>query len=106
MSGRKRFIAVGNRWVEVSQDYVPDPQNHDAVLWNDRQYQDVGDPRFASRTAHREYMRQNGLCTYDDFTKTFQKNEQQRAEFRTTGRDPSRSEDVVKAFQQHTQRRK
>jgi hypothetical protein len=107
MSGRRRYIAVGNKWVEVSTDYSPPPKGADEVLWNDRAYQDMNDPRFKSRSEHREYMRQHNLTTYDDFANHFQREEQKRNEFRTTGgRDPSRVEAVVQAFQQHTQRRR
>lgn len=50
----------------------------DGVLWNDRAYQDMGDPRFASRTEHREYMKANGLTTTDDFKDQWRKSEAAR----------------------------
>ena len=99
MAGRKRFIAVGNKWVEVGQDFVQDPKNHDSVLWNDREYQDVGDPRFASRTAHREYMKANNLTTYDDYKDTFKQAQKQRDDFYTRAPDPTRVQDSINAIQ-------
>ena len=105
MAGRKRFVAVGNKWVEVGQDFVQEPKNHDSVLWNDREYQDVGDPRFASRTQHREFMKANNLTTYDDFTETFKKEQARRDEFYARAPDPTRPQDIIRAINQ-LQRRK
>ena len=106
MSGRKRFVAVGNKWVEVSNDYVQPAQNHDAVLWNDRAYTELNDPRFSSRSTHREYMKSRGLTTVDDYKGQFERDAKARADFFTKGTDPTRVHDVVQALQQHTQRRK
>ena len=96
MSGRKRYIAVGNRWVEVSNDYTPEPPDRQNLLWNDRQYQDMNDPRFNSRETHREYMRRNGLTTADDFTGEWATAAKKRAEF-FQGIDPNRGRDIARA---------
>jgi len=105
MAGRKRFIAVGNKWVEVSDDYSPPPADHQNVLWNDRAYQDMNDPRFNSRSSHREFMRQNGLTTADDFKGTWDKAAQQREAWYKEGRDPTRREDVARAIATRNQKR-
>jgi len=106
MSGRKRYIAVGNKWVEVSDDFVQPPVGADHILWNDRSYQDANDPRFSSRTQHKEFMKANNLTTIDDFSQHFQRAAKQRAEFFTTGgKDPSRVEAVKNAVAQHYRRK-
>ena len=55
---KRKFVQdpVTLELVEVSADFVPDPRNGEAVLWNDREYQDGNDPRFRSRSQHREFM--------------------------------------------------
>lgn len=73
--------------------------NADSTLWNDRSYQDANDPRFASRTAHREYMRRNDLTTMDDFKGTWDRAAKERADFFTTGGDHrARREDVERTI--------
>lgn len=96
---RRRYIQVNGELVEVSRDYAPPPRGADEVLWNDRSYQDACDPRFSSRTQHREYMKRKGLTTIDDFKQHFASAAKQRAEFFTTGKDASRREDVARALE-------
>ena len=105
MSGRHRYVAVGNRWVEVPEDYTPEPPKGDHLLWSDRAYQDMNDPRFSSRSQHREFMRQNGLTTADDFKGTWDKAAQQREAWYKEGRDPTRREDVARAIATRNQKR-
>jgi hypothetical protein len=95
---RRRFIQRGLELVEVSNDYVPEPSNTDAVLWNDRDYQDAGDARFASRSQHREFMKANGLTTVDDFKEHFRRAREARLRF-YRGEDASRKEDVARAVE-------
>jgi len=96
MSGRRRYVAVGNKWVEVTADYVqPFPDRQD-LLWNDRAYQDMNDPRFASRSQHREYMERNGLTTADDFTNEWKQAAKKREAF-YRGEDPNRVKSIVEA---------
>jgi len=106
MSGRKRFVAVGNKWVEVPEDYAPEPPRADYLLYNDRLYQDDGDSRYNSRAEHREYMRRNDLTTSDDWTDSWAKAAKERAAFFTEGRDPSRRQDVARAMELNNSRRK
>jgi len=98
---RRRYIQVNGELIEVPLNYVPSPKNSDAVLWNDRSYQDANDPRFTSRTQHREFMNRHGLTTVDDFKGYFAAQEKRRAEFLTTGKDASRSDDIARAFEKH-----
>jgi hypothetical protein len=57
----------------------------------------MGDPRFASRSQHREYMKRNGLSTMDDWTQTWAKAARERADA-SRGIDASRRADIERAF--------
>lgn len=87
--------------VEVTSDYISVPRQakDNGVLWNDRDYQDMGDKRFSSRTQHRDYMRQHGLTTADDYKDTWRKNEAQRIKVRQ-GYDPTRRASIERAIHQ------
>lgn len=102
---RRRWVYANGEAVEVSLDYTPIPRNSDSVLWNDRIYQDDKDPRYTSRATHREFMRRNGLTTADDFTNYWKKEEQKRKEV-LAGKDPTRIQHVVEAFNRHAARRR
>jgi len=102
---RKRWIYRDGEPIEIPADYEPPPAGADHVLWNDRSYQDMGDPRFASRSAHRRYMAQRGLTTADDFTGEWKQARQQRDRFYTGAPDPQRPYDIARAIEQ-TKRRK
>jgi hypothetical protein len=82
-------VYFGADAVEVPLDYVPPAPNQDHILWNDRQYQDANDSRFASRSQHREYMKINGLTVADDFKGYWQQKANERADYYTTGGDHS-----------------
>ena len=96
---RRRYVQINGELVEVPLDHVSAPRNHDALLWNDRSYQDVNDPRFHSRTSHREYMKRTGLTTVDDFKSTFARAAEERAA-RARGEDASRRADIARALEQ------
>jgi len=100
-AGRKRFVAVGNKWVEVSPDYEQPAPNRDSLLWNDRLYQDDGDPRYNSRAEHREYARRNNLSLASDYTETWAKAAKERAAWYQEGKDSTRREDVARALATH-----
>jgi hypothetical protein len=94
---RRRWVYFGEEAVEISDDYIPEPIHRDGLLWNDRLYQDDGDPRYNSRAEHREYMRRNGLSTVDDWTGTWEKAAKNRADY-YQGKDASRKQDVTEAI--------
>jgi hypothetical protein len=99
---RRRWIYRGCEAIEVGDDYVPDARSvQDSILWNDRAYQDMGDPRFASRKQHQEYMKQQGLTTASDYHQQWRKQEEQRNKV-NSGYDPSRKEHVSKAIHKLT----
>ena len=98
---RKRYFQIDGELFEVTADYTAPPRgggaSGDSALWNDRIYQDCNDPRFSSRTQHRDYMRRNGLTTVDDFKDHWKRAEAKRLEYRTTGRDPTRLQHIIDA---------
>lgn len=97
---RRRWVQVNGELIEVSPDTdvcVVDSAKQAGILWNDREYQDMGDPRFKSRSQHREYMRANGLTTVDDFKDTWRQAEKRRVESRA-GIDPTRRGAIEEAF--------
>jgi hypothetical protein len=100
---RHRYIQINGELVEVSPDYVPEPNRlkGDAALWNDRTYQDAGDTRFKSRKQHREFMKRHNLTTADDFSNMWRETEKMRVAVKN-GYDPTRKQDIVKAIQQLT----
>ena len=95
------------RWVydrdgvahEVSEDYEQPLPDAGRFLWNDREYQDMNDPRFSSRSQHRQFMRDNNLSTMDDYKNEWAEAAKRRAEHYTTGRDLSRAHDVARALE-------
>jgi hypothetical protein len=95
---RRRYIQRDGELIEVPLNFQPEPRNSDAVLWNDRAYQDVGDPRFHSRTSHREFMRREGLTTVDDFKDSFKQAREKRLAF-YRGEDTSRKADIARALE-------
>lgn len=105
---RRRFVMIDGELVEVTSDYVAPTRSGgtsgDAALWNDRLYQDGGDPRFSSRAQHRDFMRRNGLTTADDFRNSWPKDQQRRVDFREKGTDPSRKQDVIRALDKQWKR--
>lgn len=104
---RKRYVSINGEWVEITKDNEPEPraQRADSVLWNDRAYQDLGDPRFHSRTQHREYMKQHGVTVAADFKEAWKRSEKKRMEVRQ-GVDPTRRRDIERAISQLNSRRK
>lgn len=104
---RRKFVMRNGELVEVDPStYVPVTRNHDAVLWNDRAYQDAGDPRFSSRKAHREYMKANNLTTMDDFKQSWDQAKKQREEYFTSGKHGAiRREDIARAIHHLTRNR-
>ena len=99
---RRRYVQISGELQEVTADYVAPARggglSGDSALWNDRVYQDGGDPRFTSRTQHRNYMREHGLTTADDFTNQWKRDIERRIDFRQTGRDKTRLNQIIEAI--------
>lgn len=97
---RKRWIYRDGEAIEVGADYVPVSRDGAAaagILWNDRAYQDMQDPRFNSRSQHREYMKLNNLTTVDDFKQAWRGTEKARIDTRN-GVDPGRRQNIGEAI--------
>ena len=66
---RKRYVAVGNSWVEVDPDYIPEPQAS-MVMPDIQPYQSMADgTMITSRSHHREHLRRHGLIEVGNETK-------------------------------------
>lgn len=96
---RRRWVQINGELVEVMPDYVGESRAtaKDSILWNDRSYQDMGDKRFTSRTQHRQFMKERGLTTADDYKGEWQKREEQRIKARN-GFDATRRGDIIEAI--------
>ena len=55
----------------------------------------------STRTKHRQYMRERGLTTIDDYKDTWQRDAKERAE-RLEGKDPTRRNDIAEAIHKLT----
>ena len=86
--------------VEVTPDF--DNSRAKMSVIGDRHYdglQTIDGVDISTRTKHRAYMKAHNLTTVDDFKDTWRRNEQERIEFRQTGKDPSRKTDMIEAVQ-------
>ena len=99
-----RFVSINGEWVPIEQ-VGQQPRDHGNVLWNDRAYQDMNDPRFNSRSTHREYMRANNLTTMDDFKGVWAGAQRER-EAIMKGSDPQRKHDIARALHQIREQRR
>lgn len=74
------------------------------ALWGDDEYRNMratdGTP-IDTRTKHREYMRQRGLTTVDDFKQSFEQSAKERERIRR-GEDPTRVRDIIRAIEMRT----
>jgi hypothetical protein len=79
----RRFIQQNDgSLVEVDPNYIALLSADSGALWGDRQYANMGDPRFHSRTSHREFMRRTNVTTVDDFDNSWRESERRRLEYR------------------------
>lgn len=104
---RRRWVQISGELVEVTQGYAQNLETtakDRGILWNDREYQDMGDPRFSSRTEHRAYMKAHGVTTTDDYNLEWRNREAQRLKTKT-GYDPTRKGDLMRAIETLNSRR-
>lgn len=100
--GKRRFIQMRDPpydFVEVSDDYT---SIRSVPVVGDRHYaglQATDGADISTRTKHREYMRQHGLTTMDDYTQTWEKAAAERAHYFTKGPRDARA-DVERAIHQ------
>lgn len=110
--GRRRFIQLREPpfdFFEVTEDYAPEPSNTDSALWNDRSYDGLratDGTDISSRTKHREYMKQRGLTTVDDYKETWKQAAEQRAHYFTEGPRQEVRQDLLRTIEKLENRRK
>jgi hypothetical protein len=88
-------------FVEVVDEAVP--ARRDGLLYNDRIYDGLradDGTDISSRSRHRDYMRQNGLTTMDDFAGEWAKARQQRDDYFTGKRGSISRSDIERAIHQ------
>ena len=87
---------------------TPRNGNGDDALWGDRHYQGLVAPDgtdISSRTKHRQYLKQNGLATYDDFAGEFARKRKERDEYHLGQRGSVRKNDIAEAIEYLKSRR-
>ena len=103
---RRRFVQINGELVEVSGDFVPEARTSVPVI-GDRHYDGLrasDGADISTRTKHREYMKQHGLTTVDDFRTEFKVAEKKRVETKS-GVDPTRRRDIERAIGRIAERR-
>lgn len=100
---RRRFIQSREPpydLFEVTEDYI---NSRSVPVVGDRHYdglQATDGTDISTRSKHREYMKKNGLTTADDFTESWSKAAQQRAEYFQGKSGAISREDVARAISQ------
>jgi hypothetical protein len=93
---RRRFVLVAGDLVEVESANALLPPDSGA-LWGDRSYHGLratDGTDISTRSKHRQYMRERGLTTMDDFEQQWARDALERSE-RLRGVDPSRKQDIA-----------
>lgn len=70
MAGKRRFVQIDGKLIEITNQDREPSRAGDAALWNDRSYeglQATDGTDISSRSKQRAYMRAHGLTTADDF---------------------------------------
>jgi len=102
---RRRWIQQPDgSLVEVSPHEHGAPRNHrgDASLWNDRSYTDLRAPDgtdISSRSKHRQYLKESGLTTYDDFAGEFSRKRKERDAFHSGNTGSIKRDDINQAIE-------
>jgi hypothetical protein len=87
-------------FVEVMDDYVP---HRSVEVIGDRHYDGLratDGADISTRAKHREYMKQHGLTTMDDYKNEWAKAAEKRAEYFTGKSGSVNREDVARAIHQ------
>lgn len=105
---RRRYIydPIGKVMVDVTDEkplgHRAELRDYQKLLWNDRHYHNtraLDGTDIGTRKKHNEYMKRNGLAMVSDFNQHWKTAEKKRAAV-FAGKDPSRREDVARAFYQ------
>ncbi len=107
---RFRYNKETDSFVEITEGsdiaYLPADSG---ALWGDSGYENLratDGTDISTRTKHREYMKQHGLTTVDDYKEHWKKTTAARDAYRTQGIGGAvRKEDVVRAIEQLERRK-
>lgn len=101
---RRRYIFIDGELVDVTDAPPPALRVDSGALWTDKGYTNLratdGTP-IDTRTKHREYMKQRGITTIDDYTQHFERTAKERDAFYTNAPDPQRAYDIARAMEKH-----
>lgn len=105
---RRRYQIIDGEIVEVTNVPAPQLAPDSGALWGDANYRDMqasdGTP-IDTRTKHRDYMRQRGITTIDDYTEEFKRRGEARAKQYQGAPDPQRAHDIARAWEKLRDRR-
>lgn len=106
---RWRQDPVTHELIEVDVDAPRDVgRQGDATLWNDRHYADLRTTDgvdISSRTKHRQYMKQHGLTTYDDYSGEFARRTADRERYLSGERGGVSRQAIERALYESARRR-
>jgi hypothetical protein len=96
---------------ERGVDPIPEKApNTDRALWGDAHYANTRGPNgedLSSRTKHREFLKQTGLTTMDDFKSTWDVALKKKAEYVTQGKGAAvKREHIERAIHELTTRKR
>lgn len=111
MGGRRSWVWINGVAYEKGVDPIPEQQqsNTDSALWGDAHYANTRGPNgedLSTRTKHREFMKQTGLTTMDDFGGAWQQSAKQRSEYFQEGKHTAvKREHIERAIHNLTTRK-
>lgn len=107
---KRRFVQdpVTLKLIEVTDDYMPSRSaKADGALWGDRHYEGMtttDGKDISSRSKHRQYMRETGMTTFDDYKETFAKKQAERDAYHMGQRGSVDRRDIERAIHKLTNR--
>jgi hypothetical protein len=99
---RRRYVQMPDGKLVDKDSFTEPPLAIDSgALWGDEGYRGqraTDGTMIDTRTKHRDYMKQRGLTTIDDYTDHFAQAEKAR-ERHYRGEDPQRVQDIIRAIE-------
>lgn len=104
---RRRFVQDPDtlELVEITADRDPGRHKGDAALWGDRGYDGMATTDgidISSRSKHRQYLKQHGLATFDDYKGEFARRESEREAYYSGHKGSINKRDIQQAIEQLT----
>lgn len=103
---RRTWVYIDGVAYERGVDAVPEvaPLLDSGALWGDSSYVNTRGPNgedLSTRTKHREFLKQTGLATMDDFSESWKRSTEKRAEYFRDGKHGAvRREHIDRAINQ------